>query len=186
MIEKEIKALISKSQYENIFNSFEWNKIFVQVNHYYVDPDGAQKNSNISIRVREANNSIKLQMKKPITLSGMLHVEDEYEYEYSFDAVPDIITNLNVRDIKLVSAKKIGELITKRCVYYFDKFTEICLDKNEYLNFIDYELEVEFNGDLPYKVKIWLENLGINNNSFVPGKYSRFMTRKNEVGEDLK
>lgn len=175
MIEKEIKALISKAQFFTILKAFQWNSPITQINHYYIDPSGAQKEKNISIRIRECSGLYKLQMKVPKKSSGLLHIEEEYEC--SIDSVPDTLVDLRVEDIILKNAIRIGKLTTYRYVFYYDEFTEICLDKNEYLDYIDYEIEIEFKHDIPPELIALLSELGIKNDVYTPGKYARFISK---------
>jgi len=40
-----------------------------------------------------------------------------------------------------------GKLITERCVIMKDSFCEVVVDKNEYLGFTDYEIEIEYEAN---------------------------------------
>lgn len=172
MIEKELKILLTEEEYLSILSDIEWESSFEQINHYYSDPDGAQKGRGLSIRIRELNNKFYLQMKRTITERGLLHVKEEYEYEMI--SAPDILSNLTLRDITIKNAKKMGCLKTIRHIYHWDKNTEICLDENMYLGTKDYEIEIEFTKGIPASLSEWLQKTGLNLNGFAPGKYSRF------------
>lgn len=172
MIEQEIKILLTEKEYLSILTSIKWEKSLKQVNHYYADPEGAQKGRGLSIRVRELGDRYYLQMKRTITEQGLLHIKEEYEYE--MQSVPDMIEDLTIRDITIEKAWKMGCLRTIRHVYHWDDYTEICLDENSYLGIKDYELEIEFTQELSDSFKCWLQNTGLDLKGFVPGKYSRF------------
>jgi uncharacterized protein YjbK len=43
----------------------------------------------------------------------------------------------------------------------WDSSVEICLDKSEYLDKCDYEIEVEYTGDFPDELTDELKKLGI-------------------------
>ena len=72
--------------------------------------------------------------------------------------------------VKAEDLEKIGHLTTKR--YYKDyKGGVICLDKNEYNNKIDYEVELEVNTSLQDAQNILLELFKENNiNSYRLGE----------------
>ena len=67
----------------------------------------------------------------------------------------------------------LGYLTTTRLICNI-KNCEIALDKNEYLNKVDYELEIEFDKDNQSALKI-LEYLGIKTQDSTLGKNKRFV-----------
>lgn len=172
MIERELKILLTEKEYLSILSNMQWEKTFEQINHYYSDPQGAQKGRCLSIRIRELDDRYYLQMKRTITEHGLLHVKEEYEYE--MHSAPELIEELTIRDITIAKARKMGCLKTVRHISHWDDHTEICLDENTYLGVKDYEIEIEFTQELSESFKYWLENTGLDLNGFVPGKYSRF------------
>ena len=66
-------------------------------------------------------------------------------------------------------------MVTKRkeCLKYEN--VEICLDKNEYLNKTDYEIEIEYKGEYPWPIISILESNEIVISSEVEGKNSRYL-----------
>ena len=79
MIEKEIKILLSKEQYEKIEKVFSWKKKFTQINFYYGDLEKIDENGELTVRVRQNGDNYKLQIKKPVVYDEALHIKEEYE-----------------------------------------------------------------------------------------------------------
>lgn len=74
MIEKEIKILLSKEQYEKIEKVFSWKKKFTQINFYYGDLEKIDENGELTVRVRQNGDNYKLQIKKPVVYDEALHI----------------------------------------------------------------------------------------------------------------
>lgn len=72
MIEKEIKILLSKEQYEKIEKVFSWKKKFTQINFYYGDLEKIDENGELTVRVRQNGDNYKLQIKKPVVYDEAL------------------------------------------------------------------------------------------------------------------
>ena len=53
MIEKEIKILLSKKQYEKIEKIFSWKKKFNQTNFYYGDLDKIDENGELRLKIKD-------------------------------------------------------------------------------------------------------------------------------------
>lgn len=53
MIEKEIKILLSKEQYEKIEKIFSWKKKFNQTNFYYGDLDKIDENGELRLKIKD-------------------------------------------------------------------------------------------------------------------------------------
>lgn len=94
MIEKEIKILLSKEQYEKIEKVFSWKKKFTQINFYYGDLEKIDENGELTVRVRQNGDNYKLQIKKPVVYDEALHIKykkyqkmekSKYEVRVSYD-----------------------------------------------------------------------------------------------------
>lgn len=70
-----------------------------------------------------------------------------------------------------------GKLVTERKVCTEYQNVEICLDRNEYLDYVDYELEIEFTGVYPKEVVEKFHQYGIKTDEDICGKYSRYLQR---------
>jgi len=53
MIEKKIKILLSKEQYEKIEKIFSWKKKFNQTNFYYGDLDKIDENGELRLKIKD-------------------------------------------------------------------------------------------------------------------------------------
>ena len=174
--EKEIKVLLSLDEYNKLGELFNWSKDYYQVNHYYGKESMIDSDMN-TYRVREKNGKIKIQVKIPEKKEGSLHVKKEYEKE--IEAVPEKIRKEELTEITGIrfdeDKEYIGKLTThrKECLDYEN--VEICLDKNDYLNRTDYEIEIEFRGEYPEEITSLLERNGIKTGNVVDGKNTRYM-----------
>ena len=65
MQEKELKILLSKSQFDSLCKRFKCEVIYTNINFYYSDNQDIVKNRGITVRVREKNGEIRLQVKIP-------------------------------------------------------------------------------------------------------------------------
>ena len=174
--EKEIKILLTKDEYQKLDGIFDWSKDYIQTNHYYGGEEDIISKTN-TYRVRDKNGKIKIQIKMPVSYDGSLHIKKEYEKE--INSVPEVLSKEELSEITGKDFKDdkeyIGKLETRRkeCLKYDN--VEICLDKNNYLGKIDYEIEIEFKGEYPKDVISILEKNGVRADASVLGKYSRYM-----------
>jgi uncharacterized protein YjbK len=178
MIEKEKKIILNLGQYRLLNSVFKWQNEFTQINFYYLDDNNEMVEREITIRVRIIEARIFLQIKIPIEEKGSVHIKKEYEVQ--LDAVPvyikgdfiKSICNLSVPNVRLA-----GFLITERKIYNWNNKEQICLDRNIYLNYEDYEIEIEYEDEIdPVLLQIILER-GIELDKKVNGKNKRFVER---------
>ena len=177
MVEKEIKVILSESQYNVVNDMFKWDSEVKQINHYY---DNSNRVDNgITIRVREIDEVFKLQIKLPLLKKGNVFIKREFEKDLTY--VPRIIkkTELEglVRKKKFDDVELIGDLITIRKLCHMHPNVEICLDTNLYLNTVDYELEIEFMNEYPNDIIQKLKCNGIPFGVCGAGKHSRFINK---------
>lgn len=180
MIEKEIKILLTKAQYQQVEKLFYWDKDYLQTNHYYNDPDNLKENQGNTIRVREKAGEFRLQVKAFISKEGNLHIMREYEKKV--DKLHEVITSTDLEDLtgmKFSNLHCIGSLATQRKECNTYEGVTICLDKNTYLDIEDYELELEYTGDYPEYLLVKLKENGIYTGAEedVDGKNIRFTKR---------
>lgn len=177
MLETELKALLTKYQYQTLLTMFDYTKEVTQTNSYYISPDNALKSQGITFRIRTIGDIHTAQIKKHINKQGGLQVSEEREFK--IDDIPPEFTEEEVylyTGIK-TTASLIGELTTLRMSCMFCDGVEICLDKSTYLGKTDYEIEVEYTSPVPDKLINELGKIDITFNSPTPGKYSRFLSR---------
>lgn len=180
MQEKELKILLSKSQFDSLCKRFKCEVIYTNINFYYSDNQDIVKNRGITVRVREKNGEIRLQVKIPSGSQGLVHVKEEYEKEVKeipFEIKGDMLTEMAGCQLPDVVMK--GYLITERMVCNWDSNTEICLDHSQYLGYDDYEVEVEYVEELPEAILEILRNEMIE---LLPtkGKCKRFFEKLEE------
>jgi uncharacterized protein YjbK len=137
-IEKEYKILLSKEQYDLIDKYYNWDNIITQVNYYYDTHVLSFAKNNTTIRVRMIDNKYKLQIKSPNSvIKENFFVMTEQEQEIK--AKPE---TLQIDGQELYN---VGTLTTLRKTKTIDKRNIIiCLDKSDYCNIVEYELEIEF------------------------------------------
>ena len=177
MREKEIKIILTKSQYEEILHDFEWSKNIYQCNNYYDNNSYLEKN-DITLRIRKIENTCLLQLKLPNKNKDGLVVKEEFE-EFIKRADNYIETDIVMKNscINICGFFNIGELITNRRVCEFSSDISICLDQNEYLGIVDYELEVEFKNSFPKELYKYIQEKGLTLENRVLGKRERFFNR---------
>ncbi len=148
MLEKEIKVLLSQSEFCRLLESFEWEEPFQQINYYYGSKDYID--DSVTVRIRECM-GYKLQVKIPHNSFESLHVKQEFEE--SVDGVCCVITKQHLETLtncKFTVDKILhGKLVTTRRIFRKYPGLELAMDINQYLDKTDYELEIEFQEEYP-------------------------------------
>lgn len=183
MIEKELKVLITKTQYQQISQAFQWDQVIEQTNHYYLDTLGVIKENHITVRVRETWGKYEFQVKYPVQRKGEGFLEAMVirgEHQENLEVLPEILEGQRVASITGVNSNDlypVGSLFTRRHIFRPDQQTTVCLDKNRYLAEEDYELEIEFTSAINEELFSYLSELGINFKQKAIGKFTRFMSK---------
>lgn len=178
MIEKELKVILDKEKYEILKNQFVWNEVRTQTNFYYSDNRCYIKREGITIRVREYNSKVALQIKIPVSEHGAIHTKNEYEI--ILETIPQDIDGVFLSELcslPLPDVSMVGFLITERYISNWNSTTEVSLDKNSYLNDEDYEIEIEYSDKLEPALLDILNKNNIEIKSKVEGKCSRFFKK---------
>lgn len=182
MLEVEYKALISEETYEKIKNRYTWDWSKEQNNHYYFDSKGELSRRHIMVRVREKDDTYKVQVKAHKNPGEALQICEESEFP--IDCIPEKISAedaLKYTGIQTDGLSLLGNLMTLRNSLMWCDGVEICLDRSEYFDRIDYEIEVEYTGDFPPQLMDELKALGVEFKEKSRGKYTRFITRMLEI-----
>lgn len=181
MIEKEIKAMLTGEEYDGIARLFPWDSKIPQTNHYYTDNDGTLKKNGITFRVRTIEGKSIIQVKKHINKNSALQISEEKEFP--IDILPKSFTENEIEAMTSIKSavSYIGDLTTLRYSFMFSDGVEICLDKNDYLDRTDYEIEIEYTSPIPDELLEILEKVGVRFDKPARGKFSRFMTRLAEI-----
>lgn len=175
-MEKEYKFLLSESTYNDLQKKYNWDKCYTQINYYYDTKDFDLINNGVTCRIRKKQDSLKLQVKLP-DIKNSSDYASRQEIHYSCDGIKDIIlTPSEVKEYTNQSElNSIGSLETDRQVFYDKDDIIVFLDKNIYLDKVDYELEIEFSKVVPNVDKI-LFNYKKEINYFKSlGKVERFL-----------
>lgn len=177
MLETEWKSIITKQQYEDLESMFSWDWVKEQINHYYTDSTGELKKSGITLRVRTKDSKSVIQVKTHKNANSALQICEEKEFP-TLD-IPKLFTASDVNDMTgiEVEAACLGSLSTLRHSLFYTDGVEICLDKNEYLDTTDYEIEIEYTKEVPQELINKLSDVGVTFDTPSIGKCTRFMQR---------
>ncbi|MBB5174850.1 CYTH domain-containing protein [Texcoconibacillus texcoconensis] len=186
-IEIEVKNLLEKTEYEQLRESFFSNQETpVKQTNYYFDTETFQlKEKSSALRVRQKNGDYVLTLKQPNEV-GLLETHDKI----SKDQFEELLTNgamplgsVHKQIEQLIDGFKgkispLGSLTTERLE---KKQPEglIVLDKSDYLDTTDYE--VEFEADEEEKAQKFITTLLEEYNipkRKTPNKIERFYLRK--------
>ena len=170
--EHEVKMLLTRMEYEQIIQVFEKLpcKDIFQTNYYYDTNNQMLRKQNTTMRIRKKENRLKGTLKQ--------HCENDcssLEMDFYVDLVPE--TMLYNSEI----LRMMGKLYTERKEFFLSDSMQIVLDRNEYLNYVDYELEIECTKDSVDNAKaiiiIIRDLLKINTNIQSISKSERFFRR---------
>lgn len=181
MLETELKCIIDEKTYLELEKLFKWDWVKEQINSYYTDSKNILKQNGITFRIRTKDGKNKIQIKTHQNANSPLQICDEAEFDtdnipdnFSADAV-ESMTGIHT-DVSLL-----GSLSTLRHSMIYGGNTEICLDKNDFLDRTDYEIELEYTGSLSAELLALLKKHGVEFNEPSVGKCSRFMRRLFEI-----
>lgn len=142
--EAEFKSLITKEEYERLLNLFEGSKSDFQTNHYFDTTRFSLKALDASVRVREREDfSLTYKRKKGYNIDVRTVLIDKEKFEEIKNTgvinIPEIQEELQklIKDQKLVNFLSLSTFRTY--LPYSNGILNI--DKSEYLDTIDYEIE---------------------------------------------
>lgn len=148
-IEIEYKALLTQAQFMEILHAYPFPKEPVlQTNHYFETEDFALKDMASALRIREISGEYVITLKEAKS-DHVLETHDTIDKETFTAWKNGHITfahasgkALKRLGIKAEELRYVGALTTSR--YSFtEAAVTYCLDKSEYANQVDYELEIE-------------------------------------------
>ncbi len=176
MEEKEYKVMLSLEEYNDILNQFDWESYIRQCNYYYDSKTFWAETYGYTIRIREINGSITLQIKSPNT--SRKAYKSRTEHETAINHIPEYLYTAGLQPIKDKSNRPerldlLGCLETERYIKHLSDDIVVFLDRNKYYDVVDYEIEVEFSNDNKPAEGLLL-GLGLKP-SKSPGKYTRFV-----------
>lgn len=140
-VEIEYKCVVGKELFEELLTKCEAKYSLLErkihANYYYDTEDNALNKLKTTVRVRQYQNNLILQIKKNKKEKGSMIISDECSK--TVDELPNI---LKISDSRVPLLLK-GVLITDRRIYVCEESFIICLDVNLYLGICDYEIEIE-------------------------------------------
>lgn len=143
MIENEFKIMLTEKQYEELLVSYDF-KTIVQTNHYFDTKDLQMSARHITVRVRELDGKFFLQMKLPTEVNF-----SRVELSRELESLPETLSGeelTSLSGVECPAVKRIGALKTTRSIWKFDG-GELDLDRSEYFDKTDHELEIEFTDE---------------------------------------
>lgn len=173
-MERELKCLVTKNQYEIIVKSYDFSNPWIQENYYYDTPSNQVKSQGAAMRIRIIGD------KKIFTLKTKKDEVTHYEYEEEIDT--DSITDIKDEEVlEWISKLNLTEPLvqtlstkTKRQICRLEN-AELCADENWFGDVIDYEIEYEYTKDhdgIPIFNEI-LSKIGIKYKKNCPSKIAR-------------
>lgn len=145
-IERELKVLLTKEQYDQIARTLPFEPARIQINTYYDTSDRKLKKQQQAVRVRQVNGTNILTIKKPKDAI----TKEEYEYEIPKSdltrADKSIQAWMMEHGVNLEGLEPFVTTITKRRILNTLE-AEISLDETIYGGKTDYEIEYEYRSD---------------------------------------
>lgn len=177
MLETELKCMLTREQYERLEQRFSWDWVKEQINTYYTDSSNTLKKNGITLRVRTKDGASVIQVKVHKNENSPLQICEEAEFPT--DKIPDSFSAEECKKMTGldISAHSLGSLTTLRHSLFYCDGVEICLDKNDYLDKTDYEIEVEYTKAIPEELTDILRGEGVEFKAAAVGKCTRFMQR---------
>lgn len=175
-VEREYKFLVSEEQFLNVKNHFSkqiaTNKI--HTNYYYDTKDNYFNSIKHTIRIRQIEDKLKLQLKNHKKYIDGYCFSEEKTIE-----INDIPITLNNEFLNVDVCLK-GSLITVRDKFSFGKNSIVCFDENYYLGKCDFEVEIEFSQDDFVLVNEFIDKFGLQIKESM-SKSERFFERWEDI-----
>lgn len=174
-LEIEFKQMLTKAQTHALLKHFSHAQLIEQNNTYFLYKDTSIK---IATRIRTIGDKSELTFKQR-SLEGVIEhhfkMNSKDEDIFKRPDVLDFLSSLNLTSTFL----PIGSLLTHR-YFVIEENQEICIDENQYLGHVDYELEVESLKDPQKAQERFLEILNEFSieKSETPSKFARFIKQK--------
>ncbi len=149
MLEYEKKAMLTKEEYEALAECCRGMFSEDQINYYFDTDDFYMNRKGITCRIRGKNGKYVTTIKNHDTDHLNCSVEENI---YEGD-------DFNCKFFDALGLHLQGELITSRITMYKDAFCEVVIDRNTYLGYTDFEIEVEYRKDSEAKAIEYLNGV---------------------------
>ena len=135
MLEHEKKIMLTEDEYISIVMLMcKYAPMQTQTNYYFDTEDLSMNKNGITCRIRAKDGKFKSTVKR--------HYAGDKDYSTEIDGeVKDYFDLDTFKDMGLILQ---GSLVTERIVLHKEKFCKAVIDRNTYLGFTDYELEIEY------------------------------------------
>lgn len=151
MLEYEKKIMLTSDEYNAIVGTISEYVFAQKQTNYYFDTDElSMSKQKITCRIREKDGKFKTTIKKHDTEHPDCSTEEDLAEKMEFD--PQIFNALGLHYQ--------GELVTERIVMYKDSCAEMVIDRNTYLGYTDFELEIEYSKESEHIATTLLESIG--------------------------
>jgi uncharacterized protein YjbK len=186
MTEMEYKLNINQQQFLMLYEKAKGlfpeivPKRKLQINYYYDTPDLYLYQNEITLRIRQIDDILKLQLKTNKCCDEVKRTSDEYCVN-----VQKLPNNINTKELPInlsLDCNLLGSLVTERYSYIIKNGVKVEFDINYYLGFIDYEIEIEYTEENVQIVAEIFKTLSCDVNiAKMEGKYSRFISKLKEI-----
>ena len=150
MLEYEKKIMLTADEYQAIVKLLCKDLPIKTQTNYYFDTDNLDMNSNgITCRIREKDGRYKATIKSHCAERPDCSVEEDLSEKTDF--YPSSFTGFGLRYQ--------GELVTDRIVVQKDSDCELVIDRNTYLGYEDFELEIEYREESEYMAQELLKRI---------------------------
>lgn len=152
-LEIEYKTLLSLSEFDQLSKRFNHIKPIRQTNYYFDTPDLKLRKNKLSLRIRTFSDAAEMTLKIPQRVGNMEHnlalTSQQAAAILKADSLlghgallQSMLDLLDQYTINLDAIHTLGSLTTTRREYQ-TPIGLMALDRNEYTNKVDYELELE-------------------------------------------
>ena len=174
-IERELKQLLQKEQYEKLRKSYDFPVCIHQTNTYYDTDDQLLKNMSGALRLRTIDNKTIFTLKIRQDAITLTELEKEITGNTLDDAFKDLQIQKWLKQYKIPT--KVHPIANFSTVRYLKKLEkgELCLDQTNFGSKIDYECEYEYtcNHDGIQIFNEILKPIGIKYKKNGPSKLAR-------------
>ncbi len=185
MKETEYKFLVDRSTFYEIMGKVKekYSNIHpvdkVQINYYYDSNDQYLFTNHTTLRVRQIETELTLEMKESIPSADEFNVSNETEWK--IDAITPEIT-LNSGKHAWIPFQLQGNLVTRRVSIKPTESLSIDFDTSCYFGKCDYEIEMEFKDEAKKATTMLVNELGLlKYKNMEGGKARRFFRYKAEI-----
>ncbi len=188
MRETEYKFLVTKEKFYEIMTQIKGQypnaccDKRIQINYYYDTFDGYLLSNHTTLRVRQTEDSIALELKESLPA-----VKDFSTSKETTKKISGLLPEITLKDGRFawIPFQLQGNLVTKRVSIKPCQSLSIDFDINYYWGYCDYEIEMEFNKDALKATTVLINNLGLMPlRNKTGGKAIRFFKLKSNLFKD--